>query len=759
MKNIYLRLLDFTNDGVYRYDWEDGLVQFANAGFTRILDLDLTPEQVVGRPMRELIGYVEPERRVRDLVTERGEIHDLEYRFRTLKGAERFVLLDAFILDDPVTNRRFVEAVVRDITERKQHEEALAASEARYRTILAALPDLLFRIRIDGVFTDYHAGRAEDLAFEPSRFLGAPVEAVMPPQVAARTRRAMADALARSSTEVFEYALDFGPEVRHFEARIAPAAPDEVLAVIREITDRVRAQEALASEKERLSVTLASIGDGVIATDAQGRVTLLNRVAERLTAWKTQDAIGRPLAEVFHIINEQTRELCENPVDKVLRTGQIVGLANHTALIARDGTERIIADSGAPIRDTSSRIMGVVLVFRDQTETRRMEEEATRAQKLESLGVLAGGIAHDFNNILTGVLGNVSLVRATIDPSAKVQDRLADAEKALARARELTQQLLTFAKGGAPIRRPTCLATVIRDAVSFALSGAHSRCAFDIADDLWCVEADPGQIGQVLQNLAMNADEAMPEGGTVTVQARNEILPTSNACGLPPGQFVRIEVRDTGTGIAQQHLARIFDPYFTTKKRGSGLGLSVSYSIVHNHDGRIVAESSLGVGTRLVVWLPATGRTLEVHAASGQVIQQGQGHILLMDDEALIREVGQAMLGHLGYTTEVCRDGAEAIHRYTDARVAGHPFDAVILDLTIPGGIGGQEVLERLRQVDPNVRAVVSSGYSNDSILADPPRWGFQGFLVKPYRVDDMARVLSQVIRPPAPCKQPDLQP
>lgn len=756
MKDIYHRLVEFTQDGVYRYGFDDGIVQFANAGFVHIIDVELSPDEVVGRSLHDLIVYLEPEGRLRRAAAERGEVHGLEYRFRTLKGDDRVVLHDAFVLPDPATGRRVVEAVIRDITERKRHEEALAASESRFRTILAALPDLMFRFDADGVFTDCHAGRVEDLAFDPMEFLGRPVEQFMPPVVAEKTRLALADALRKQTVEVFEYALDVGGELRHFEARLAPAGPVDVLAVIREISDRVRAQAALASEKERLAVTLASIGDGVVATDAEGRVTLINRVAERLTGWDRGDALGRPLDEVFRIINEQTRETCESPVDKVLRTGQIVGLANHTLLVARDGTERAIADSGAPIRDTASCIIGVVLVFRDQTEAKRLEEEASRAQKLESLGVLAGGIAHDFNNILTGVLGNVSLMRTMIDPAARVQARLGEAEKALGRARELTQQLLTFAKGGAPVRRPTNVAPVVRDAVSFALSGARSRCEFSLPENLWNVDADPGQIGQVLQNLAMNADEAMPEGGVVRVAATNEILPDGNGCGLPPGQFVRIEVADTGTGIPSHHLHRIFDPYFTTKQRGSGLGLSVAYSIVRNHDGMIVADSTLGAGSRMTVWLPATGRTVAVHPTMGHELHYGQGRVLLMDDEALIREVGQAMLQHLGYDAEVCGDGAEAVERYREAVACEQPFDVVILDLTVPGGMGGKDVLAAIRQFDPDVRAVVSSGYSNDPILADPVRWGFWAFLVKPYRVDDMARVLADVLAGPSDDAGPD---
>ena len=337
-----------------------------------------------------------------------------------------------------------------------------------------------------------------------------------------------------------------------------------------------------------------------------------------------------------------------------------------------------------------------------------------------------------------------------IDPAARVQTRLAEAEKALGRARELTQQLLTFAKGGAPVRRPTNVALVVRDAVSFALSGARSRCEFSMDEALWNVEADPGQIGQVLQNLAMNADEAMPEGGTVRVTATNEILPEGNDRGLRPGQFVRIEVADAGTGIPPHHLQRIFDPYFTTKQRGSGLGLSVAYSIVRNHDGLIVADSTLGAGSRVTVWLPATGRAVDVHPTTGEEVHYGQGRVLLMDDEALIREVGHAMLVHLGYEAEVCGDGEQAIERYREALACGQPFDAVILDLTVPGGLGGKDVLAAVRRFDPGVRAIVSSGYSNDPILADPVRWGFRAFLVKPYRVDDVARVLSEVLTGPS---------
>ena len=304
---------------------------------------------------------------------------------------------------------------------------------------------------------------------------------------------------------------------REDSAREGERVPEEMAHGIREISLIINATNTmmsiLAAEKEKLSVTLRSIGDGVITTDTEGRVILINKAAEGLTGWMQEEAAGRDIGEVFPLINEKTRDKCENPVEKVLRTGKVVGLANHTALIARDGTERIIADSGAPIRDRESRVIGVVLVFRDITEKQKMEEELLKAAKLESLGILAGGIAHDFNNILTAILGNISLSKMLVNPEDKLHHRLSMAEKASLQAKDLVQQLLTFSKGGIPIRKSASVADIIRDSTGFILSGSNVKCVFHFPDDLWPVEVDAGQISQVINNLVLNAVHAMPEGG------------------------------------------------------------------------------------------------------------------------------------------------------------------------------------------------------------------------------------------------------
>ncbi|MGQ9609970.1 MAG: hybrid sensor histidine kinase/response regulator [bacterium] len=511
----------------------------------------------------------------------------------------------------------------------------------------------------------------------------------------------------------------------------------------------VALRESLSAEKERLFVTLQSIGDGVIATDVDGKVTLMNKVAERLTGWSTEEAIGKQLEEIFHIINEKTREICENPVKKVIKDGEVVGLANNTVLISKDGTERIIADSGAPVRDKNGRIIGIILVFRDITERRIMEEELIRADKLETVSVLAGGIAHDFNNLLTGILGNVSLAKMQSNQWDKVYERLNEAEKASLRAKGLTQQLLTFSNGGDPILKVTSIAGLLKDSATFALRGSNVNCKFNIQDDLWAVEVDEGQISQVIHNIVINADQAMPSGGTITLTAENIVVGKKFHLPLKPGRYVKISIKDQGIGIPKAHFSKIFDPYFTTKQKGSGLGLSTSYSIIKRHDGYIALDSELGVGTTFYIYLPATTKPLTIDKEKEEQLEQipkGKWKILVMDDEPVIRELAENLLTTLGYTVMVASDGEEAIKLYKAESKAGSPFDAVVMDLTIPGGLGGKEAIKELITFDPNIKAIASSGYSTEPVVSEYREYGFKGFIAKPYKIKDMADILYKVI-------------
>jgi PAS domain S-box-containing protein len=342
--------------------------------------------------------------------------------------------------------------------------------------------------------------------------------------------------------------------------------------------ERKRFEEDLAAEKERLAVTLRSIGDGFITTDVNGQVLMINNVAEKLIGWSQSEAYNKPLGEIFHILNEHTRKRHQTAIDRIVETGSVVGSATHSVVVSREGQERLIETSAAPIRDRLSRKIGVVLVFRDITERQRLEEERRKAEKLESLGVAAGGIAHDFNNLLTAIIGNLSLSLLKTGSDREMTDRLTTAKKASLRAQELAQQLLTFAKGGAPIKKTATIGQLIQDTVGFSLRGSNIRSEFMVEDDLWPVDIDQGQISQVIGNLAVNAEQAMPAGGNLIVHCENFLLQNESSALAPlrTGRYVKITVRDEGIGIPEEYLKKIFDPYFTTKPKGSGLGLATS---------------------------------------------------------------------------------------------------------------------------------------------------------------------------------------
>jgi PAS domain S-box-containing protein len=508
-----------------------------------------------------------------------------------------------------------------------------------------------------------------------------------------------------------------------------------------------RTEKALQQQRDWLSVTLSSIGDGVIVTDTRGCITLINPVATALTGCPAQAALGRPITEVFRIIHAHTRQPVANPLLRALQEGRIVGLAQQTLLLTYDGRSMAIADSGAPIRTADGELLGAVLVFRDVSAQRQMEEELLRARKIESVGLLAGGIAHDFNNLLTGIMGNISLARLWVSDNAKAVARLAEAEKACERATALTRQLLTFAKGGAPVRHTMALRDLLSESVSFVLLGANVRGDVRIPVDLWPVDADAGQLNQVMHNLVLNAVQAMPAGGVVRVQADNVVLDPDPPLPLPAGRYIKITVQDYGCGIPKDLLANVFDPYFTTKPEGNGLGLSTVYAIVGKHDGYITIASEVGQGTTVVIYLPASPHALAPVAANPAMLPQGSGRILIMDDEEMICDLLSELLASLGYNVECVHNGAEAIAVYQRAQTAGQPFAVVILDHTIPGGMGGRETMARLRALDPQIKAILSSGYANDPMMGNFLEYGFSAAVAKPYTVAKLQAALHGVLQ------------
>ena len=735
---------------------QNGLFCYVNPAAERLMEC--SKEELLNT---DVIHVVHPD--FRDLVRskagmrKKGKTSYVRYEVKLLtrNGNERWIDLTTCMID--YGGEPAILGTAFDITERKKAEEALAEQEARLRTLINSMPDFVcfkdgegrwleanqFAIelfKMEGF--DFHGKKdselAEELEFYKDVFL-----------TCERTDELAWNAGGPSQVE--EAVPQPDGSVQIFEVIKVPIFKEDgsrkALVIIgRDITERKEAAEALMAEKERLAVTLRSIGDGVISTNRQGNIVLMNEEAEKLTGFSQNEAINKPLDEIFRLKDGHTGEPLPCPHQMVIETGQLIRQSNHTILISRDGQEHLIADSGAPIRDANGEIIGTVLVFRDVTEKRRLEEELFKAQKLESIGVLAGGIAHDFNNILTAILGNISLAKLSVIHEEKLYNWLSEAEKATSRAQELTQQLLTFSRGGAPVLKDISLQDLLVQTVEFVLRGSNVRSEFHIEDDLWSVKADEGQISQVLNNLVINAQQAMPEGGTIIISAENVSTIEQDSHPFPAGKYVKITIADEGVGIPEKLLSKIFDPYFTTKQAGSGLGLATSYSIIKKHHGYIEVESVVNEGTSFHIYLPALETPVEKSTPPTERFVKGCGKILVMDDDPMVREVIAHLLSAAGYQVDFATEGREAVEKYQHQLQENHCYDAVIMDLTIPGGMGGKETIQKLLEIDPGVKAIVSSGYSNDPVMAQFQKYGFKGIIKKPFKLKDITSVLQSVL-------------
>jgi PAS domain S-box-containing protein len=504
---------------------------------------------------------------------------------------------------------------------------------------------------------------------------------------------------------------------------------------------RRRAEVAVQESERKYKALVETTSTGFVILDQQGCVLDANAEYVRMTGRRSLDEIrGRSVVEwtAPHDLQRNAaavRSCMQHGFVRGLQieyqhpTGVVVPVLINATGTEEEGTRQIIT------------------IVRDMSDRKRLEDELLRSEKLQSLGVMAGGIAHDFNNILTAILGNISLLRASLKPDGPSRELLAEAETASLQARDLTRQLLTFSRGGAPVRKLFKPDSLIREFAGLALRGRATAREIEIADDLWPVEADEGQLGQVLNNLIINASQAMQNEGTVNITAENRHVRESEVPALAAGEYVAISVADHGTGIPEEHRTRVFDPYFTTKAEGRGLGLAVSYSIVVSHGGAIILDSEVGRGTTFTVYLPgARGASLTPQPDEPEIVR-GTGRVLVMDDEALVRDIAGKIIRSLGYEVAFARDGQEAIDVWNKARVEGQPFDVVVMDLTIPGGMGGRQAIRELLAIDPAARAVVSSGYSQDPIMANYREYGFRDVIAKPYSVVDMSRTLAAVVR------------
>lgn len=615
---------------------------------------------------------------------------------------------------DLILMHRELQAMNEQLEERVlERAEQLRSSEAKYLTLIETNADAIV---VTGKKGDiYFANRAarELFGLENGDIIGRPFAfAAVPGEI---TDVTVTRADGRISIA----------EMRVAETIWKNEKAD--ISTFRDVTERKKMEVAVRESEENFRALAENANDGILIIADNGNIIYANKRIAGMTGYSVEELLNTGITTIAAAGTGPRAQQYESAITR----------KNGTCLQVEKAASRTLW------RGENATMM----IVRDIAERKKREEELMKASKLESLGTLAGGIAHDFNNLLTGVVGNVSLAKAIIDPEDKIYKLLADLEKASLRAKDLTQQLLTFAKGGAPVKKTISIKEILRDSAALMLSGSKIRCDFSIMPGLWHLDVDEGQISQVINNLIINAEQAMPGGGVINVSAENAVINASGNIPLPEGDYVKISIRDTGAGIPDKNLSKIFDPYFTTKKEGTGLGLATVYSIIKNHGGHITVRSVVGAGTAFDIYLPASEK--ETAAENNKMKEEtvfGKGKILVMDDEEIVRDVAQSILVELGYEVDFAVDGAEAIELYRKAKESGSPFDAVIMDLTIPGGIGGKDAIRKLTEFDPGVKAIVSSGYSEDSIMSDYKKYGFSAVIAKPYRIADLSRTVHQVV-------------
>jgi two-component system, cell cycle sensor histidine kinase and response regulator CckA len=634
----------------------------------------------------------------------------------------------------------------QDIQVRREAERALRQTTQKLQTIFNASPLAIYVLDLEGKVLMWNPASERIFGWSEAEVLGKPLPIIFTDKLEefqGLLRRAK-DGEALQGMELTRQKKDGSPiEVSLYAT---PLYDDQgqvvsIMSLVADITERHRAQEEIRKAHHALESVFAGSVDAIGAVDQSGNFSKWNKAAEELFGYSLEELQKSHYTDLYADPGELNAMMMQLRQRGFLRNYEI-------SMRKKDGAVFPCSLSIRVLRGLEGRVTGSIAVGRDLSEAKLAEAERQKISKMEAIGTLAGGIAHDFNNILTAIIGNISLAMLDVQVKGETRQCLAQAEKACMQAQSLSRQLLTFSKGGAPIKKTVAVKELLAESASFACRGSRVNYQISLPDDLWAVEADPGQISQVFQNLVINAVQAMPGGGMISIVGGNLTVTAGSELPLDPGNHIEISFQDQGQGIPPDHLSKIFDPYFTTKQRGSGLGLATSYSIIQNHHGHITIKSKPEAGSTFHVYLPASDRRVAPPPQDDGELSpgRGKGKVLVMDDEPMVGEVLERMLRTLGYEVQLVKDGARAIESFTRAQVTGSPFATVILDLTVPGGMGGKEAMERLKEIDPHLKAIVSSGYSDDPVMADFRKYGFFEVIAKPYRITDLDKVLKKLL-------------
>jgi PAS domain S-box-containing protein len=508
---------------------------------------------------------------------------------------------------------------------------------------------------------------------------------------------------------------------------------------------RNRAEETIREREEHLRAINSAAANAIIVIDSNKKVLHWNPAAEKLFHYTSEEVKDKPITAIIAPPKHQSTftKISKkfNIPEKDITGSKTIELFGYK----KDGTEFPVEVSFSAFKSRDH--WHTVGIIRDISARKKMEREVLQAQKFESLGGLASGIAHDFNNLLTAITGNINLVRRITNPKDENYELLESAEKAAIRAKSLSQQLLIFSKRGNPVRKTTSITPLVKDSADFALHGSIISCSINIQDDLWLVDIDTGQMSQVIQSLIMNGKEAISGSGAIEISCHN--VSDINLPNFPApiiGNFIQLRIHDTGCGISQKDLPKIFDPYYSTKTNGRGLGLSIVYSIIQKHDGHITVQSEPGLGTTVTIFLPASLDQHQRTTNNDENLQDRHYQIMVIDGEEMLLNIARRMLVHLGHECICVKNSMEAIEIYKHLWKTGSPVDGVIVDLTIPGGMGGKETAGAIYDINPEAKIIVSSGYTNDPVMNDYDEYGFCAAIAKPFDMAELKNTLNSVM-------------
>lgn len=775
-ESLYRTLVETISHGIVEYNRE-GIVTFCNESFCAMTGYG--KNEIIGR---EFGSFITNEGLTFDLTAEKasGQKYTRYYDvIKNIGGRLIDVQIDWDFKYDEDGGFTGVIAVITDITDRRQseilrqveHESAMVLGTApglrealdRLVPVLGGIPDIsaaciyMTDEKNEDLLLASFAGPDQECIGESARIapgtdeydlliggashIGAGILPGVLGRLQARLNAAGATIIPiRKEEDPAIFLLSFSNKESPLSQAVMNTI-EMIAAHAGSVINRILAEAALHASEAKYRQLVETMMDGIFIFSPDNIITYANTRLCHILGYPIEEIIGRAATDFLDESNGKVFLIAAKPgaPDRV-KSIDIEWITKNGSTVQSILSLQSI---GYGTNESEERFA----VVTDITDHKKIEQELMKIQKFESLSLLAGGIAHDYNNILTGILGNINLAKLNIDRESDIFEILDEAERASLKARDISQQLLTFSKGGEPIKKPLDIRALLYSASSFTLRGSNVKPEFYIADNLWIAEADEGQLNQVIDNILINAIQAMPEGGTIQVLAENVHVTEGSGLPLGDGRYVKISVRDQGTGIPEEYSNKIFDLFFTTKKTGNGIGLATSFSIIKKHSGHLSFDTKLGEGTTFHVYLPASDKIPleEKTIALGEIPEHGK--ILVMDDEEIIRKIVKRMLTKTGFTVDQASDGAEAIDMYERAAGNGDPYSIVLMDLTVPGGMGGKEAAEKILEINPSAIIIASSGYANDPIGTNFREFGFSYFLPKPFEMNELVSAINETMK------------